>query len=132
MKTFLSMMIAGIIVFLASTTIVTAQDFCKTDPSFNKVLVNNEFVTATEVTYEPGVRSHVHTHPGAFIYALTDGVLLVTMATGETKTFDLKAGDSTYQGPEPPHSTINPGKKPVKLLLVELKDQPYMVDKKMK
>ncbi len=126
------MMIAGIIVFLASTTIATAQDFCKTDPSFHKVLVDNEFITATEVTFQPGKKTNMHTHPGAFIYALTDGVLLVTMENGETKTFDLKAGDSAYQGPESPHRTENTGKKPMKLLLLELKDQPYMADKKMK
>ncbi len=132
MKKLLSFTFTGMLIFLASTTMSIAQDFCKTDPSFNKVLVDNEYITATEVTFQPGVKTNMHTHPAAFIYVLTDGVLFIRYADGVTQTFELKAGDSAYQGPEKPHFTENTGTKPAKLLLVELKEHPFIPEGKMK
>ena len=103
-----------------------------TDPGMHKVLVDNETITATEVTYGPGQKTNSHTHPAAFLYAFTEGSLFVTNGDGTTETFVLKPGDSAYLAPQGPHVTVNNGKKPVKILLIELKSEPYMADKKMK
>jgi quercetin dioxygenase-like cupin family protein len=109
-----------------------AQSYTSSTPSSHKVLVDNEKITATEVTFLPGQKTDTHTHPAHFIYALTDGSLTVYHENGKTDQYDLKTGDSAYIGPEGPHATINTGKMPVKLLLVEFKDDPYMPDGKMK
>jgi len=120
-----------ILLFFVMTDL-TAQSFVNTDPAFNKVLVDNDKITAIEVTFEPGKKTSVHTHPAHFFYAMTPGKLSITMANGETQAFEMKAGDSGYFPPEGPHSTVNTGKQTVKILLVELKDQPYMPEATMK
>ena len=117
---------------LAFTNDTIAQNFCKTDPGFHKILVDNDVLTATEVTFEPGKKTNVHTHSAALVYALTGGTLLVKFEDGKTETIELKAGDSAYQEPERPHMTENIGKTTMKVLLIELKDKPYMAEKKMK
>ena len=109
-----------------------AQDFMANTTTSNKILVDNEKITATEVTFLPGKKTDTHTHPAHFIYALTDGSLTVYHENGKTDQYDLKMGDSAYIGPEGPHATVNTGKMPVKLLLVEFKDEPYVPSVKMK
>ena len=109
-----------------------AQNFCKTDPSFTKVLNDTTYATAIEVTYMPGKATNVHTHPAFFVYVLEGGTLKITMGDGKVETLELKAGDSMFGMPEGPHSTVNPGNKPVKLLLIEMKDRPYMASTNMK
>lgn len=112
--------------------ISSAQNFCKTDPSFTKVLNDTTYATAIEVTYMPGKTTNVHTHPAFFVYVLEGGTLKVTAQNGKVDMMELKTGDSMFGMPEGPHSTLNPGSKPVKLLLVEMKDHPFMVSSKMK
>ncbi len=109
-----------------------AQEFMSTTTTANKLLVDNEKITATEVTFLPGKKTDTHTHPAHFIYALTDGSLTVYHENGKTEKYDLKMGDSAYIGPEGPHATVNTGKMPMKLLLVEFKHEPYMPSDKMK
>ncbi|MDQ3016197.1 MAG: hypothetical protein M3R25_05690 [Bacteroidota bacterium] len=48
------------------------------------------------------------------------------------QTIELKAGDNIFSGPEKPHWAINSGTKPIKTLIVELKEHPYIDEKKMK
>ena len=51
-----------ILLFFVMTDL-TAQSFVNTDPAFNKVLVDNDKITAIEVTFEPGKKTSMHTHP---------------------------------------------------------------------
>ena len=129
MKTFL-LSLTAVFMFLFANNNISAQKAGSYDPSAQKVLVDNDYITAVEVTFEPGKMTPMHTHPAHFIYALTSGSLLVTMENGETQTFELKAGDSAYFDPEGPHRTVNNGKQTAKILLVEFKDKPYMAGMK--
>lgn len=131
MKTFI-FSVSALLMLLFTCNDLSGQKTGSYDPSAQKVLVDNDYITAIEVTFEPGKITPLHTHPAHFIYALTGGALLVTMENGETQTFDLKTGDSAYFDPEGPHRTVNNGKQPVKVLLVEFKDKPYVADMKTK
>ena len=91
----------------------------------SKVLTDTTLVRAMVVTLGPGKKSDVHTHPAHFYYALTDGKLAVHYTDGKNEKFDLKAGDGGFSGPERPHIVDNAGTKPLKFLLVELKEHPF-------
>ncbi len=95
------------------------------DVGMKNVLVDTTLLRAMIVTLEPGQKTDVHSHPANFLYALTDGKLIVHYTDSKDETYDLKAGDSGYGDPERPHQTENTGKKTVKFLLVELKEHPY-------
>lgn len=110
---------------------ITAQDFINTDPSFNKVLVDTTYLTAVMTTFDPGKKTSTHTHAAFFAYVLEGGTLDVHYEDGKVEILELKAGDNLYSGPESPHWTINNGKKPIKILMVELKEHPYMGNQKM-
>ncbi|MBI4429448.1 MAG: cupin domain-containing protein [Ignavibacteriales bacterium] len=123
MKTALVLTLAGIL--LISTTRLHAQDWKKTNPQVNAVVLDTTLVRAMVVTIGPGKKSEAHTHPANFFYALTDGKLVVHYTDGKDETYDLKAGDAGFGDPERPHVTENVGSKEVKFLLVELKEHPY-------
>ena len=107
-----------------------AQNFFTTDAGMFKLLADTTFASIAEVTFMPGQKSNVHTHSAQFVYALTDGELMVHYTNGTTQSVMLKAGDHFRAPADGPHWTENPGKKPVKFLLVEFDEHPYM-DKKM-
>lgn len=111
---------------------VQAQNFFKTDANKFKLLADTTFASIAEVTFEPGAKTNLHTHATQFVYALTDGALTVHYASGKTENITLKAGDNFLAPADGPHWTENPGKKPVKFLLVEFNDYPYMEMKDMK
>jgi len=102
-----------------------AQNFFKGNAGMCKILGDTTFTTTAEVTFMPGQKSTVHTHAAQFVYALTDGALTVHYSDGKVETFELKMGDSFIAPAERPHWTENPGKKPVKFILVEYNDYPY-------
>jgi mannose-6-phosphate isomerase-like protein (cupin superfamily) len=125
MKKFQFVLATAVFFFFFCVTSSSAQEFMKTDAKIIKVLADTTYMTAMEVTFPPGYKTALHTHAAQFIYALTDGTLSVTHADGKTEEFSLKVGDSMGAPPEGPHMTTNPGKKPVKFILVEMKEHPY-------
>ena len=130
MKTILFYIIGGMFILFMSASNLYAQDWKKANPEMNNILVDTTLVRAMVVTLEPGQKSDIHTHPAHFFYALTDGKLIVHYTDGKDETYDLRAGDSGFSEPERSHVTENGGSKPVKFLLVELKEHPYKVSKK--
>jgi len=110
---------------LSASVSIFAQDWSKVNPEMNNILVDTTLLRTTIAIIEPGKKSDVHTHPAHFFYALTDGKLKVNYTDGTSEEFDLKAGDYGYSNPEKPHQTENIGPKPIKFLLVELKEHPY-------
>ena len=130
MKTVLLFVAGGLLSLFTATPNLAAQDWKKSDPKMNALLVDTTLVRAMVVTLEPGQKSEVHSHPANFFYALTAGKLLVHYTDGKDQTYDLKAGDAGFGEPERPHVTENVGTKPVKFLLVELKEHPYRVPMK--
>ncbi|MEO5905925.1 MAG: cupin domain-containing protein [Saprospiraceae bacterium] len=132
MKKILLSIVTCCAILFSFPAISTAQDFCKTDPSFVKILNDTSYATALEVTFLPGKTTNMHTHPAFYAYVLEGGKLQVNYADGDTEIIELKAGDSLFGMPEKPHNTVNLGTKPVKMLMIEMKDHPYMASAKMK
>lgn len=114
-----------------SATKSHSQDFLKTDPDFNKVLVDTTVLVASEVTFLPGKKTGMHSHPAFFAYVLEGGKLSVEYEDGQMETIELKPGDNVYSGPEKPHTAVNIGNSVIKMLVVELKEYPYIREKKM-
>lgn len=67
---------------------------------------------------------HRHDHGRALI-ALNDGQLKVVDKDGKTlDTYNLKSGTAMWLGVDPPgqlHADVNPGTKPVEVIVVQLK-----------
>lgn len=68
---------------------------------------------------------HRHDHGRALI-ALTDGQLEIVDKSGKTlHTYNLKAGKAMWLGVDPPgqqHADVNPGTKPLEVMVVQLKN----------
>ena len=68
---------------------------------------------------------HRHEH-GRALVALTDGQLRVVDKSGKVlETYNLKAGTAIWLGVDPPgqmHADVNPGKRPVEVIVVQLKN----------
>ena len=120
--------LAALVCYLTS---LQAQDFTKTDPGVNKVVMDTTLVKAMEMTLTPGQKTNFHSHPAHFFYALSDGKIKVTYSDGEVAEYEFKQGDAGFGEPDRPHSTQNVGKTNLRILLVELNEHPY-VDSKMK
>jgi hypothetical protein len=67
---------------------------------------------------------HRHVH-GRALVALNDGQLDVVDKDGKVlNTYHLKAGTAMWLGVDPPgqlHADVNPGSKPVEVIVVQLK-----------
>jgi quercetin dioxygenase-like cupin family protein len=126
MKRISLFLVTSCCVFFATQLQAQHNNFFKTDATMFKLLADTSFTSIAEVTFMPGQKSNTHTHSTQFVYALTDGALTVHYASGDVQQIELKAGDHFLAPADGPHWTENTGKKPVKFLLVEFNDYPYM------
>jgi quercetin dioxygenase-like cupin family protein len=127
----LSFLLAAGLLLVLSTTQSTAQTAVAGDVMVTP-LVDTSFTLVAEVTFMPGQKTDVHTHPAHFVYVLSGGELTVHFSSGKTEKIALKAGEYIFLPPESPHWTENTGKTPMKFLLIEYNDYPYMEMKDMK
>lgn len=117
--------VTGICICCLLSVSAFAQQGSAMMTDISKVLVDTSYVLATEVTFKPGYRTEMHTHPAHFFYALTDGSLRVEYENGQVVEYAFKAGENGFSMPEGPHVAINTGKKQIRFVLVELKEHPY-------
>ena len=122
-------LIAAAFVVIFCSANLLSQDWAKVNPEMNNIVLDTSLVRATVATIEPGMKSALHTHPAHVFYALTDGKIKVHYKNSEAVTLEFKAGDCGFGSPEMPHQTENLGTVTVKILLVELKDHPYIGEK---
>ena len=66
-----------------------AQDAVKVAPQHYKVLIDNPSVRVLKITYSPGAKSAMHSHPDAMLVALGDAK--ATFAFPDGKTQDRKS-----------------------------------------
>ena len=97
-----------------------AQDPVKVGPGIYKTILENDYVRVCEVTFKPGAKMPMHSHPGHVIYWATDGKLNVTTPDGKTVELDGKAGDAMWSPPVT-HAGENIGTADVKLIVTEIK-----------
>jgi len=120
-KTILLMLSA--IALMAFTSVQTARAGDTTEPwpgVTKKVLVDNEHVNISEVTFAPGAVAVWHSHPQYTVYALTDIMMKVEIKGQPDHMVDAKAGQAMYS-PAVTHQTSNPGTKPFTAIVTEIK-----------
>jgi beta-alanine degradation protein BauB len=98
-----------------------AQDPAKVGPDVYNCTLDNDRVRVCEVTFKPGAKIGVHSHPDHVAYVVSGGKLNITGADGKAQDFDMKAGQAIWL-PAQSHSAVNSGETEVKLVVVELKE----------
>jgi len=100
---------------------VRAQDKTEPWPGVTKrVIVDNEHVNVSEVTFAPGAVADWHSHPQYTGYAVTDVKMQVEIKGKETTIAELKAGQGMWS-PAVTHKTTNVGKTAFTVIVTEIK-----------
>lgn len=96
------------------------QDAAKIDPTIYKCTLENEQMRLCEVTFKPGAKIALHSHPDRVVYSVGGGTLTVTGSDGKTKDYTYQPGQA-FWFTSSSHSAVNNGNVEVKLVMVELK-----------
>ncbi|HWR54500.1 MAG TPA: cupin domain-containing protein [Bryobacteraceae bacterium] len=118
-----TMILAGVIgcgVPARAQTAGDQADPVKVDPKHYKVEFENESVRVLRISYAPGEKSVMHSHPNAVVVYLTDGLTRMTTPDGKAQDMPAKAGGTSWT-PAGTHLPQNVGNEPFELILVELK-----------
>jgi quercetin dioxygenase-like cupin family protein len=122
MNTVSKMIAASVCAFAAGAGVMWAQQ----QQSQREDQFENEYMKVWKTTVMPRAPLALHRHDhGRALVALTDGVLQVQDKSGKVLgTYNLKAGKAMWLGKDPPgqmHADVNPGSKPVEVIVVQLK-----------
>ncbi len=85
-----------------------------------RVIVDNEHVNVSEITFAPGAVADWHSHPPYTVYAVTDVKMQVEIKGQPTTVAELKAGQGMWS-PAVTHMTTNVGTKPFTVIVTEIK-----------
>ncbi len=110
-------------VFALGASAALAQDPAKVGTGIYKCTLDNERVRLCEVTFKPGAKMPLHSHPDHVAYVVRGGKLAITGEDGKAQDLSLKSGQALWL-PAQSHSAVNSGKTEVKLVVVELKESP--------
>ncbi len=102
-------------------TKAASMDPLAVGPDIYKLVMENERIRILQVTFEPGAKIAMHSHPDHAGYVLEGGMLTITNAEGKTQEITAKVGDSFWI-PAESHSAMNQGKTKISILVVELKE----------
>lgn len=100
----------------------TAQDPVKVDAGHYKLLVDNASVRVLKISYAPGTKSVMHSHPDAMLVPLGAAKVRFTLADGKTQDMEVGKETAAYT-PAATHDPANVGTTPVDAILVEFKAQ---------
>ena len=132
MKRNLSILLGKILILFLLSFSVNAQDSKKGNQKMNNILADTTFVRASEITLKPGEITEKRSYPINFFYALTNGKIGVRYDDGTYVIFELKQGVSGLAKAERPNTIENISAAPIKILIVELKEHPYIASNKVK
>jgi quercetin dioxygenase-like cupin family protein len=119
-KLFLNIFLVSGMLFLGAANVL-AEDPLEVGPDVYKLRFENERVRVMEITFAPGAKIDMHSHPDHIACFLTDGKLVLSYPDGTTKDMEGKAGDAAWI-PAEAHGALNPGTTEVKGLVIELKE----------
>ena len=108
------------LVLAALPMAAAAQDAVKVAPEHYKVLVDNAAVRVLKISYAPGSKSAMHSHPDAMLVVLGDAKTTYTLPDGKTQDMEVKKETAAYT-PAVTHSPADTGTTPVDAILVEFK-----------
>lgn len=88
-------------------------------PDIYKVLAQNEQFKVISVTWKPGQKDVIHSHPANAVYYLTDCSLRIHAPDGTSREGHPKAGAAIVQAPIPGHVLENIGQSDCRLIMFE-------------
>jgi quercetin dioxygenase-like cupin family protein len=88
-------------------------------PDIYKVVAQNTQYRVIEVTWKPGQRDQMHSHPASAVYYLTDCSVRVHMPDGSLRDYKPSAGAAFVQAPIPGHFLENTGTSDCKIVMFE-------------
>lgn len=123
MNTVRNMIAASVLSFVAGGGVMWAQQ--QAQASRREDQFENQYLKVWKTTVVPKAPLALHRHDhGRALVALTDGVLQVQDKNGKVlETYNLKAGKAMWLGKDPPgqmHADVNPGTKPLEVIVVQL------------
>lgn len=74
------------------------------------------------ITYGPGEKSKMHSHPEGMVIFLTDAKGMFTLPDGKTQQNNYKKGFFSWV-PASTHQPENKGDKPFELIQIEMKNE---------
>ena len=115
---------AGIAVVAVAALVVAAplaaQDAVAVDPAHYKVEFENDQVRVLRISYGPGEKSVMHSHPAGVAIFMKDLKSRFTMPDGEATDMEVKAGTVAWSEAQS-HMPENLGDEPLEVIQVELK-----------
>jgi quercetin dioxygenase-like cupin family protein len=120
-KSILIIMSVMVVMVLSSVQSANAQNVSEPWPGVTKkVLIDNDKVNVSEVTFATGAVATWHSHPQYTVYAVTDVKMQVEVKGEKDVIVELKAGEAMYS-PAVTHQTTNLGKKSFTVIVTEIK-----------
>lgn len=90
-------------------------------PNIYKMLLDNDKVRISEITFKPGDKAAMHTHPYPHaVYIIEGGQLTITKLDGTSTVVDAKPGDVMWMGVET-HEGVNTGTTTLRGTVTEIK-----------
>ena len=90
-------------------------------PNVYKQIFDNERVRVSEITFKPGDKAAMHTHPYVhFVYVIEGGQLTLSHPDGTSQVVEAQPGQVMWMSAET-HEAVNTGTTEVKGLVTELK-----------
>jgi len=119
----------GLVIFGPNTS--KGQDPVKVAPKHYKVLLENERVRVLEITYKPGEKAAMHSHPATVNYYLGNFKAKFTFPDGKTADIEGKKGLAEWHEAFT-HAAENIDTTEIHLIAVELKEPVKKLQKETK
>ncbi len=117
---FLKMIVLLTVILLSEYSF--AQDAVKVDPKHYKVEFENDQVRVLRITYAPGEKGVMHSHPEGMVISITNASGKFTLPDGTTMPASFKAGDFRWV-PASTHQGENVGDETFEVIQIEMKDK---------
>jgi quercetin dioxygenase-like cupin family protein len=98
-----------------------AQNPLEVGPDIYSLVFENDRVRVMQVTFKPGDKIAMHSHPDHVTTFLTEGTLRLFYPDGSSKDISGKPGDSVWI-PAEAHAAENIGTTEVRGIVIELKE----------
>ena len=115
-------LIVPLVLAALTTGTVLAQGLPRSfeaSPDIYKVIAENAQYRVIAVTWKPGQRDQLHSHPASAVYYLTDCSVRVHMPDGTSRDFNPRSGTAIVQAPIPGHVLENTGASECKIIMFE-------------
>jgi quercetin dioxygenase-like cupin family protein len=99
-----------------------AQDAAKVDPEHYKIEFENDQVRVLRITYGPGEKGEMHSHPEGMVITLNDAKGKFTFPDGKTMEVNFEAGAFLWVEAQT-HQGENIGDEAFEVIQIEMKSK---------